>query len=446
MDNNNMPIDELRKKKVQDFKMHISNEDLAVGKEYRENEGYDVEDHHISSFSDDDVRVQIRKDSKNYRKRKEKERKREERFIDRRNKRVFRAIWWVSVALVGIMVAMFLMVGVNDLLAIGRSELKTVTIKIPQDPTLDDVCEVLHKKGVISEPGFFGMYATITKNADSFTQGKYQINTNMDYEAIINYLQSLANRMDTVKITIPEGNSVIEIANRLKKAKILNDVDKFLELCNSDEFDESFEFLKKIKNKDKRYYKLEGYLFPDTYECYVNEDPEMTIRRMLNVYELRTYTDQYVEGYKNEVNVAKAIKNTKYSMDQIITMASIIQAEAANKDDMYKISSVLHNRLDYGSSYDIHRLDCDSTSFYPYRSKKAVPKDIRNTFKSSYDTYKIKGLPAGPICNPGIEAILAAIYPDDTDYLYFCHSKRGTPYYASNIYQHNINLYNSGNV
>ena len=79
MDNNNMPIDELRKKKVQDFKMHISNEDLAVGKEYRENEGYDVEDHHINSFSDDDVRVQIRKDSKNYHKRKEKERKRETR-------------------------------------------------------------------------------------------------------------------------------------------------------------------------------------------------------------------------------------------------------------------------------------------------------------------------------------------------------------------------------
>ena len=79
MDNNNMPIDELRKKKVQNFKMHISNEDLAVGKEYRENEGYDVEDHHINSFSDDDVRVQIRKDSKNYRKRKEKERKREEK-------------------------------------------------------------------------------------------------------------------------------------------------------------------------------------------------------------------------------------------------------------------------------------------------------------------------------------------------------------------------------
>ena len=71
-----------------------------------------------------------------------------------------------------------------------------------------------------------------------------------------------------------------------------------------------------------------------------------------------------------------------------------------------------------GLGYDIHRLDCDSTSFYPYRSKKAVPKDIRKTFKSSYDTYKIKGLPAGPICNPGIEAILAAIYPDDTDYLY----------------------------
>lgn len=443
--NNSSSIDEQRKKKVQSFKLNINQEDLAVGEQYRHNEGIEYAQESISSYSDDDVRVQMERNSKSIRKRQEKKRKEEKKFIDRKNRRAFGLIWWLSVGLVGIMFAVFIIVGVNDMLAIDRPVDNKVTVKIPKDPTIDDVCRVLTEKGVIKEPTYFSMYAALTKNTDSFTQGVYEMKTNMDYEAIINYLQSMANRKDTVKVTIPEGENVIEIANRLKKAKVIDDVDEFLELCNSDVFDESFDFIGKIKNPENRYYKLEGYLFPDTYECYVNEDPEITIRRMLNVYELRVYSDQVVEGFRNEVNVAEAIKKSDYSMNQILIMASIIQAEAANVEDMYNISSVLHNRLENGLAYDIVTLDCDSTTYYPYRTKKKVPEELGKNYKSKYDTYTIKGLPAGPICNPGMQAICAAIYPNNTSYMYFCHSKEGTPYYASSLYQHNINLINSGN-
>jgi UPF0755 protein len=443
--NDNQSIEERRQKKIHDFHLNISQDDLAVGQQYRENEGINYDQETINSYSDDDVKARMERNSKNIRKEQEKQRKKEKKFIDRKNRRTFNLIWWLSVAIVGVMLAVFITVGVNDMLAINRTDDKTVTVKIPKDPTLSDVCKVLTKKGVIDEPTYFSMYATLTKSANSFTQGVYEIKTNMDYEAIINYLQSMANRKDTVTVTIPEGENVKEIAKRLKKAKVLDDVDEFLELCNSDKFDDSYEFLSKIKNSDKRYYKLEGYLFPDTYECYVNEDPEITIKRMLNVYETRIYDDQTVDGFKNNVNVAKAVKKSKYSLDQIMIIASIIQAEAANEDDMYNISSVIHNRLEKGSSYDIYTLDCDSTTYYPYRTKSKVPSSEGKNYKSTYDTYTVKGLPAGPICNPGLQAICAALYPNDTSYLYFCHSKGGTPYYASTLYQHNINLYNSGN-
>lgn len=107
----------------------------------------------------------------------------------------------------------------------------------------------------------------------------------MDYEAIINFLLSSVNRTDTVEVTIPEGRNVLEIAKLLKEKGALADEDKFLELCNSNHFDDEYSFLKDITNADDRYYKLEGYLYPDTYTFYENEDAENVIYRFLNNYE-----------------------------------------------------------------------------------------------------------------------------------------------------------------
>ncbi len=438
-DDNNS-IDELRREKVNNFHMNIDSDDLAVGDRYRELENLDVEaSQSISSYSDDDVREQMRRDSRSHLKAKNREKKREQKYIDRKNTRRFRLIWWGCVVLAGIALGLFALVGVSDMLAMNRTAQNTVTVKIPENPTLDQVSAALKKKGVINEEGFFSLYATFTKSTE-FSQGKYKIATNMDYEAIINYLQSMSNRTDTVKITITEGMNVLEIAKALKEKKILANTDRFLELCNSDYFDEDYSFIRNIKNPDKRYYKLEGYLFPDTYECYINERPELTITRMLNDYELRIYSDQNVDGYSKAVNVKKLVKSSKYSMNQILTIASIIQAEAANTEDMYYISSILRNRIENGAEYGVARLGLDSTKYYPYRSAKTVPDELKKTFKSTYNTYKFNGLPPGPICNPGMQAILAAINPNDTDYLYFCHAKDGTPYYASTLYEHEYNL------
>ncbi len=442
MDNNSFEetrANDLRKEKVKNFHLNINQDDLAVGERYRELEHLDVEEETISSYSDDDVREQMERDSKTMLKEELREEKKQKKYIDRQNRRRFRIIWWGSVALVGIVIGLFALVGVNDMLAMNRREANTVTVDIPENPTVDDVGAVLKKKGVIKEPAFFKLYASVTKS-DDFSQGTYDIKTNMDYEAIINYLQSMSNRTDTIKVTIPEGLNVNETAKLLVKKGVLSDTAKFLELCNSDYFDEDYAFVRNIKNADKRYYKLEGFLFPDTYECYRNEKPELTITRMLNDYEYRVYSDQNVEGYSKAVNIRKLVKETDYSLNQTLIIASIIQAEAANVEDMYNISSIIHNRLEYDVDYGVAKLSLDSTKYYPYRSLKAVPKNMRKSFKSTYDTYNFTGLPAGPICNPGMQAIMAAIYPNETGYLYFCHDKDGNPYYATTLYEQEANL------
>ena len=131
---------------------------------------------------------------------------------------------------------------------------------------------------------------------------------------------------------------------------------------------------------------------------------------------------------------------SKYSLDEIMTIASIIQAEAADSEDMYYISSIIHNRLDADADEGVSALGLDSTKFYPYRSKDKLPADIAANYQSRYDTYDNTGLPPGPICNPGMEAIKAAVTPYDTSYYYFFHDNNGKAYYASTIEEHEANL------
>lgn len=442
MDNNSFEeklAQKAREEKVKNFHVNINKDDLAVGERYRQLEDLDEpQSESISSFSDDDVRKQMKKSSRNQAKEELKAAKKQQKFIDRQNRRTFRFIWWASVVIVGVMVAMFFIIGINDMLGVSRPADNIVKISIPKNPTLNDVSTELKSKGVISEQGFFEMYAKLTKN-EEFSQGDYEIRTNMDYEAIINYLALMTNRTDTISVTITEGMNVQEIAALLVKKHVLASEDHFLELCKSDYFDEDYKFVDN-KNSNKRYYKLEGYLFPDTYECYTNERAELTITRMLNDYEARVTTNQNVEGYSKAINVQKIAKKKKMSMDKVLTIASIIQAEAASSDDMYNVSSVIYNRLESGAESDVYRLELDSTRYYPYRNKSEIPSDKRKSFESTYDTYSIEGLPPGPICNPGMEAILAALYPNDTSYLYFCHDKDGNPYYADNYDDHIYNL------
>lgn len=438
-DNNIQNLEEKRRQKAKNFTLNIKDDTFEEPAEATNNEPQD-----LNSYSGEDVKAQMAKDSKQALKKKKKLDKKLTKAKNKRNRRVFRIIWIVSVIIVGAMAGMFFVAGIDDMLAINRTENKSVKIEIPANPSLETVANVLEENHIIDDKNYFKMFAKFTKADDDFTQGTYEIKTNMDYEAIINFLLSSVNRTDTVEVTIPEGRNVIEIAKLLKEKGALADENKFLELCNSNQFDDEYSFLKDIKNADDRYYKLEGYLYPDTYTFYKNEDAENVIYRFLNNYETRLTEKQDVSGYDKVTTIEEMLKKNRsnYTLDQVMIVASIIQSEAADTDDMYYISSIIYNRLNADHDMGVQYLGLDSTKFYPYRTQADVPEDARDTFESSYDTYTKEGLPAGEICNPGMNAIIAALNPKDTDYYFFCHDKDGNAYYASTIYEHNANLEN----
>ena len=383
--------------------------------------------------------------------------RRRRRMKARRNRRVFRTIWMVMLLFVSIMIAEYLLVGINDMFAVGREEEHTVSITLPKDATIEQITDILYSNKVISSPNFFKLYATLTKSTGGFTQGTFDIKTNKDYQALINYMQSDMNRTDVVTIRFSEGWSVLEYAKALEENKVCS-TDDFLKKINTTDFDEDYEFLGGIKNASKRYYRLEGYLFPDTYQFYVGEDVSSVVRKFLANYRRKLYlTKIRFEQNEKKQTIAERTEKMGMTMEDVITMASLIQAEAADQEDMFNVSSVLHNRLATAEDGGVNEfgeggfllLQLDSTVFYPYKTQEQVPAAQRKTYNSRYSTYLYPGLPAGPICNPGLMAIQAAVDPADTDYYYFCHKaatadEPAVAYYATTNDEHLYNMEQAG--
>lgn len=362
----------------------------------------------------------------------------------------FKIAWLVFVCLVSALLARFAISGLNDMLAFGK-ESDIVQIELSEDCSIDEVAKILESKKVISETWCFKIYALVTKAPKKFNKGIYEIEVGMDYQSILNRMKDSESSKDVVEVTVTEGMNAMECANLMSKSGICNK-DEFLKCCSSDKFDEKYSFLKEINNNGKRVYKLEGYLFPDTYKFYRDEKPYNVVIKFLNNYQKKIYQKIDVEGYSSKISIAEIAANQNLPVDEVINIASLIQAEAANKEDMYNVSSVINNRLATAKTdgknrfgeFSMNILRLDATVYYPYKSESAVPSKLKNNFNSSYNTYKIEGLPPGPICNPGIEAIKAALLPAKTDYYYYCHSASGQSFFAKTNDVHIANLKKAG--
>lgn len=230
----------------------------------------------------------------------------------------------------------------------------------------------------------------------------------------------------TVTVTFPEGYTVTQIAQRLEESGVCSAED-FLNVVNNP----SAEVLSTlgIENPDERIFTLEGYVFPDTYEFYKQENAESVLGR---------FTDNFVSKI-TDADKARA-NELGYTMDEILTIASIIQKEAGIDSQNDKVSSVLHNRLKTGTP-----IQCDVTVEYlndycsPY-----LENGLSEEEKGNYNTYKCPALPKGPICNPGYAAIQSALYPEQTDYFYFVTDSDMNYYYASTWSEHVANCKKAG--
>ncbi len=455
MENNQRPADSIeqqnvekyRQQRVNEFRLNIDSKDeISSNSASAEDEAKQDFSDEITSFSDENTKAQIERASKKELRRQKREEKKLLKVKSGRNKKVYRFMWLVLLIIVSVIAGEFLIDGSRDFLAMNRKDDSVAIIRITMDNnSIEDVAKQLEAQGVVDSSYYFQMFTAVTGRDDDIEPGIYQIPKNKDYLGVVNYLQNSTNRDNTITLRIPEGSNVLEISELLYTSGVTYQKDTFLELCNSDTFDADYSFLKNIEAPDERLYKLEGYLFPDTYEFYIDEAPDVTIRRFLDNFRSKIYESEYdIEGYSDPVTLIDAIKNEGYTLDEFITLASLIQAEAADAEDMYMVSSVIHNRLRYGAQNDIHSLGLDSTEFYPYKSKADAPED----FHSVYETYDTKGLPPGAICSSGYEAILAAVAPADTDYLYFCHGQNSdgtvTAYYAETFEEHQENISKAG--
>lgn len=403
----------------------------------------------ITSFSNESTRAQIERDSKKALRAEKREAKKVRQIKSGRNKKVYRIAWLLLVIILSAVMAEFMVSGFNDLFAVQRTEEETVTIIVSVGDDSDDIAKKLEGKGAVDSAMFFSMFLGLTGKGDEIEPGVYEVATNKDYLGVINYLRNVDNRQTTITLQFTEGMNVIEIAEQLYDSGVTSDKEQFLQLCNSSEFDEDYSFIADIEDNPERLYKLEGYLFPDTYEFYVDEDPALTISRFLDNFDRRVCdTKLELAGFSEKITIEDLAARSDMSIDEIVNIASIVQGEAANVEDMYNVASVIENRLERGASMDIYTLGMDSTQFYPYSSFEEIPEDIRDTFESAYETYDSEGLPPGAICSPGLDAITAAVNPNSTNYFYFCHGEgsdgEATSYYAETLLQHQANLAAAG--
>ena len=305
-----------------------------------------------------------------------------------------------------------------------------VTLVVETGDSTSDIADKLLEKGLIKNKLVFSLMSKINGFDGAYVAGTHYLLDSYSYDELMFFLTL---ESATVAVTIPEGTTYYKLKKILHKAGLTFDDAEFDMCMNSPDMFVDYDFVSKIEINDQRDFILAGYLYPDTYMFDVNSKPETIIRKFLNNMNSKLYEEYYTRA-----------KGLGMSMDQVITLASVIQMETGKPLDMMYISAVFHNRLKskdkslrkFGSSASINYL-------IEQRGEKTtlLHTDEQLKIDSPYNTYTHEGLPPGPICMPGIDAISAALYPEPgCGYLYFCATGDGGTAFATNLKQHNKNI------
>ena len=333
---------------------------------------------------------------------------------------------------------------INDVLAINRDNTEIVQVELPNNAKTGDAVKALHDAGLIKNKLFCKMFIGVmdaidsrsNKNPAPYLPGVYYFDESMGVEKMIKRFKTSAVRGATISITIPEGYTINQVIAKLEKNKICS-ADSLYKTFDEVDFSSEYDFIDKLTYKEKRYHVLEGYIFPATYEFEQGTDPATVVRTFLNTFKKR-WDDNYAER-ANEISM---------SVDDVIKIASIVEKEAADKPQFALVSSVIHNRLNRSGLYPT--LGCDATRKYvdnTIKNAKHPPTPSKlSEYYRNYDSDQCVGLPASPICNPGDDAIDAALYPENTQYYFFAHDKNKKIYMAKTVDEHDKNLAQIGRV
>lgn len=352
-------------------------------------------------------------------------------------KKAFNSVIAVFCAIVIVFTTAFSAIAItciNDVLALNRSE-EVVKVTIPQDVTTNEIIDILSDEGLVKQTLFCKLYyklITFVKNINKevkpgepdYLSGVYYVQKNLGLEGYLTEFRETQKSADTITLVFPEGWTIYQMFDKIQEFGVCSKEEL---LSSLKEADFEHDFIGEISDNSKRTFKLEGYLYPATYEFYEKSDANSIIRKFLDASEAK-WTEEY-EAQRIKLGLTR---------DEVIIIASIIQREAANTKQMGMVSSVIHNRLKNSVSWPL--LGCDSTANYiSYYVAPNISSPEASAYEQYYDTYTQQGLPPGPICNPGDDAINAALFPDDTDYYYFRHDKYGEIYMARTQAEHDAN-------
>ncbi|MDR0490480.1 MAG: endolytic transglycosylase MltG [Oscillospiraceae bacterium] len=304
---------------------------------------------------------------------------------------------------VSLLLASLAWIAAVDVLGFGAAD-EEINLTVPKEFAIGDITDMLYDAGLIKYKFLFNLYAGFSSAEEKITAGTYVLNKNFDYRALVHGMTARGGARVERQVTIPEGYTLAQIFTLLEDKNI----------CAEDElwktasrYDFKYDFLDKSTLGNRL--RLEGFLFPNTYNFYENSTPEQAIQKMLSEFN-KKFTQQYIE-HAEEIG---------YSIYDIVTIASMIEREAGSDEERPRIAAVIYNRL---KSSDFPMLEIDATIFYAIAG---TGKPFSIEIDSPYNSYKNKGLPPGPIANPGLESIRAALYPESTNEYYYALNKSGT--------------------
>ena len=360
-------------------------------------------------------------------------------------------VWLAIILAIGVSLGRMAWVIATDVLAFGR-ESKQCEITISENDNMDTIANKLKTAGLIRYPELFKLYADLTDAQEEITAGTYTLDTKYDYMALVNYMSNRSSSREEVEVLIPEGYTCAQIFALLEEKKVCSAED--LKAYATDGELGEYWFLEGVERGTA--YCLEGYLFPDTYKFYTNDKPGRVLTKFLDNFEYR-FTDIMKEkldvlndrmgkvmtklGYP-----ADYVESHKFTMRDIVIIASMVEKETANDAESYDVSSVIYNRLTNARDYPY--LNIDATLIYALdgnidpetgKTKPLTSTDLK--LEHPYNTYTQKGMVPGPISNPGRNSLDAALDPNETNYYFYVFNPNtGVHLFAKNATEHQKNV------
>ena len=314
-------------------------------------------------------------------------------------------VWLALIVIIGVTAGRMLWICAADVLAFGRED-KVVTVTVYESDSMDDIIDKLHAGGLIRYKSLFSLYADISDAQEDIKPGIYDLNTRYDYHALVNFMSPRSSR-EVIKLTIPEGYTCRQIFALLEENRICTAKDAAAYAANG-ELDEYW-FLEGLERGAENC--LEGYLFPDTYEFYKNSTPREAIERMLDNFEYRFDGDMLTK--LDDLN--KKVTDGSYGIREIVIIASLIEKESAAPGESPMVSGVIYNRLfRWGNNRPL--LNIDASIVY---AQDGQNERIDTKLDHPYNTYLYEGLTPGPIANPGLASLKAALNPESHNYYYY---------------------------